>query len=192
MDQDDDGKRVPRIVGLSREAIKQFETWWKEDGERSNVHGSGMFKSHLGKYPGMVARLALDIEYLWWSVTDEPEPCEISEAAVLQAICLIEEYFRPMAVRAFGEAALPPEERGATQIAKRIVKDRLMQVNASEIRRKWRIPGLRSALSVEAALGVLVDARWIGRPPGQMTVGRPKSDYAVNPLLWEQYDEQMA
>ncbi len=182
MDQDEHGNPVRRVVKLSLGAASLFESWWQNEGTVNETHAGGMFKSHLGKLPGILLRLSLVLEYLGWSASDDPEPAQISEAALAAAAHLIEDYYRPMAVRAFGEAALPSEERNAATIGRRILGEGLKHINASEIRRKWRLHGLRKHDEVKAALSVLEEAHWI-RASGVSTGGRPSSAYAVNPLL---------
>ena len=182
MDEDQDGNLVPRIIRLSPEAADLFTSWWTNEATVNETQAGGMFKSHLGKLPGILLRLSLILEYLWWSVTDEREPVQVGEAAVASAAHLIEDYYRPMAVRAFGEAALPAEERNAATIGRRIIAKRLGRINAAEIRRKWKLPGLRKYDQVKAALQVLEEANWIS-PVGVSKGGRPPSDYAVNPRL---------
>ena len=182
MDEDQDGNLVRRIIKLSPEAAELFASWWTNEATVNETQAGGMFKSHLGKLPGILLRLSLVLEYLWWAVSGDPEPIEVSEAAVASAARLIEDYYRPMAVRTFGEAALPAEERNAATIGRRIIAKRLGRINAAEIRRKWKLPGLRKYDQVKAALQVLEEADWIS-PDGVSKGGRPPSDYAVNPLL---------
>src|SRR3546814_19764738 len=64
-------------------------------------------------------------EWMKWAASDAAEPPqEVSTQAVALACDFMDEYARPMAQRVYGDAALPQAERGAAQIARRIVKER--------------------------------------------------------------------
>jgi hypothetical protein len=65
-------------------------------------------------------------------------------------------------------------------------------VNARDLRRKVRLPGLRDAAKVKSALSVLVEADWL-RPAFDRSGdhgGRQREDYEINPKLWEVRDAQ--
>ena len=71
---------------------------------------SGLYLSHVGKWPGLAARLALILELLWWAGCEKPAPggpTFVTEAAALAAIGFVAEYLQPMARRVYGEAACP-------------------------------------------------------------------------------------
>ena len=100
----------------------------------------------------------------------------------------IDEYAKPMATRVFGDAVLPPVERHAATLARLIVKNRLNQVNARDLKRapyKQHLPGMREAEPLNEALTFLVEADWLklaGSRAGDAP-GRHSSDYLVNPAL---------
>jgi len=100
---------------------------------------------------------------------------------------LIDDYLKPMAERVFGDAALPEGDRLAAIVASWILRERPPLLNARDLRRKARLPGLREAEKVKLALNVLMEAEWI-RPAfdraGDST-GRRREDYEVNPRLYE-------
>ena len=98
----------------------------------------------------------------------------------------MEEYFKPMAERVFGDAALPEGDRLAAVLARWILKERPEVVNARDIRRKARLPGLKEAEKVKLALSVLVEADWLKPDPKRAAdnAGRQKEDYSVNPKVW--------
>ena len=157
--------------------------------ERSS---SGLFLSHIGKWPGMAARIALILELLWWAVADDPlggGPVEISAKSVAGAIELLTGYVQPMARRIYGEAALPKVERDATALARHLMSKIRREgvperISARDIQRA-RIEGLRTADEVKAALGELEDANWVRAvsSPIALTAGRPKVEWMVNPAL---------
>ncbi len=146
-----------------------------------------MYASHIGKLPGLTLRLALVLEYLKWSETGGSEPESIGTEATGSAAHLIDEYFKPMALRVYGDAALPEAEHHAARIARRIIKNKPTVVNARNIRRKWRIPGLSTSTKITDALDVLVDADILRPAPSRQgdTPGRNRTDFETNPRLWE-------
>ncbi len=92
-----------------------------------------------------------------------------------------------MALRVYGDAALPEAEHHAARIARRIIKNRPTVVNARKIRREWRIPGLLISTKIADALDVLIDADILRPAPSRQgdAPGRNRSDFEVNPRLWE-------
>ncbi len=182
----EDGQPVRVTVTLTDEAADIFQTWREEHYE--SEPSSGMLASHYGKMPGVVLRLALVLEHLWWAPEGGEPPSRISARATAAAAGLVTDYFLPMARRAYGDAALPGDERGARTIARWILKNNIRRLNASELRRKVKLPGLRAAKEIKAALNYLVGADWIWPVPSREgdTSGRQRADYIVNPRLWEQ------
>ena len=183
---DEYGDKVPTLLSLTEEAADALYKY------RVSVHqeskdAAGFYAGHLGKAPGLLGRLALVLTYLWWSATDAPEPRTVSEKGIGFAAHLMTAYFSPMAMRAFGDAARPEGDRHAAAIARRIVKKKLSKINASDIRRKWNIPGLTDAPKVMVALRVLEETNCIRPAPSRLgdTPGRHSSDYEVNPALLE-------
>jgi hypothetical protein len=114
----------------------------------------------------------------------------ISKRAFLAAAALVEGYFVPMAERVFGDAALPEAERLAAIVARWIISSGLAEkqpatLNARDLQRKARLPGLREAEKVRLALDTLVEADWLMPDPTRAggAAGRRRVDYAVNPRL---------
>jgi putative DNA primase/helicase len=156
---------------------------WRTENFKTVQEASGRYASHLGKYPGMLIRLALVLEFLWWSVENGPEPKEITGKAVTAAALLIEEYFKPMAERAYGDASVPENERHAASIAKWIAANKPEAVNPRDLRHKKGLPGLRDTDQVKAAFDVLIEAGWLEAPePGKGHRGR--NDYVVRPAVY--------
>ena len=186
MAEDDQGCPCPLNVRLSDSAADLFSEW-RTANHRNSADASGMYASHLGKLPGLTLRLAIILEYLKWSEIERTEPETISIETVGYAGHLIDEYFKPMALRVYGDAALPDAERHAAIIARRIIKNRLVSVNAREIRRSWKISGLTVAKKVADALEVLTDADILRPSPSRQgtTPGRTKADFEANPQLWD-------
>ena len=185
MSEDDQGRPCPLNVALSGEAADLFQEW-RLANHQDDVDAFGMYASHIGKLPGLTLRLALILQYLKWSETEQPEPETIGTEAMGYAAHIVDEYFKPMALRVYGDAALPEAEHHAAAVARRIIKNKLAIVNAREIRRDWKIPGLTASKKVTAALDILVDANILRPAPSRLgeTPGRNKSNFEVNPRLW--------
>lgn len=181
MATDDHGNQQPDIVLLDDDAGTHLCTF------RSQMYAmaqaaSGLYAGHLGKMPGVCIRLALVLTYLKWAIDGGPEPNDIGVKSVTMAAHLIEDYFLPMARRAFGDASLPLADRDAAAIARRIVSGQLDKINEREIYREWGIEGLnRNPDRTRKAIQVLEDAGWSMPVQESAAHGRSKGDHAVNP-----------
>lgn len=188
--QDENGESAPRVHRLSPDAALRFNPWWVA--QAKNVP-EGLAKSNWGKMQGQVLRIALVLEFLRWSAEgDEPEPREVSDAAVADALRLMDTYFKPMALRVFGEASIPPDVAAATKLAEFIKARRIERFNVRELQRGiGQLRGRPAALSDHARLTTaceaLVDAGWLveERSREGEAKGRQRLDYRVNPELWK-------
>ena len=173
----------PFICPLEEDAAALFDHWRCE---HAAIGVSGALASAYGKAPGHLLRLAVVLEHLWWagSAGYAAPPSRISRRAVHAAAALIEDYFKPMAARVYGDAALPEADRLAAVVARWILSERPQVVNARDLRRKARLPGLREAAKVQLALATLVEADWLRPSLPSGDKGRPRDDYAINPRLW--------
>lgn len=185
MPTNEDSKPVPSYITLDEDAADLFQEW-RASNAVNEGSTSGLLTSHMGKLPGIVLRLALVLEYLEWAATGGPEPAGVSKRSIGLSAHLADEYFIPMASRAYGDASLPTQERHGASIARRILKERPPIVNARIIRREWGLPGLKEARAVREAVSVLVDGNWLQEAPTRVgnTPGQQKADYKVNPKLW--------
>ena len=183
MAQDEDGEPVPRVIMFTDEASAKFQEW-REENAAAEGHVYGLMRSHNGKLPGMVLRLAITLEYLHWCLDGGREPEAIGMAAVGRAIYLVDEYFFPMAMRVYGEAALPPVEKAATILARRIRRERASVVNVSEMLRFWKLPGLTRKEPMAEALAVLEECGVLARTTERHKDNRLKLDYIVNPEIY--------
>jgi hypothetical protein len=105
---------------------------------------------------------------------------------VAAAADFLEDYAVPMARRVFGEASLPQAERDARTLARWLVRqDPLPEtINARELRRMSRGPGITNADRMSAALDELAEADWVRPAPARAGgYGRPRHDWSVNPLV---------
>jgi hypothetical protein len=94
-------------------------------------------------------------------------------------IRLIDEYFKPMARRVYGDAALPE-----AMIARLIAGEKPEIVNASQLRKR-KLAGLRKIEKVLAALDILIEGNWLRPIPSRQGEGpgRQRADYLVNPRV---------
>ena len=93
-----------------------------------------------------------------------------------------------MADRVYGDASLPKVERNAATLAKAILEkgQSLKRLNASDVRRYWRLPSLRYAKDVDAAFAELAGRQWFKPDPSRegVTKGRQTKDFEINHRLW--------
>ncbi len=174
----------PVILPFTEDAATALQKWRVEHHELDAV---GMFGSSMAKMPGYVVRLALVLEFLWWSVDSGPEPTTITRKAVAAAAHLVEDYFKPMAERVYGDASLPEKERMATALARWIVQQPATSFNARDARRGGKLPGIRKSNQMKMAIEELSEAGWIRATPTRKGggVGQQKSDFEINPRLRE-------
>jgi Protein of unknown function (DUF3987) len=194
LDLQADNTPQPIMVPLSSEACEKMEGFAREMQDRKTMAG-GLLRSAYGKARGQALRLALTIEFLWWSAKDgmAPPPVTISLRAFAAAALLISDYFIPMAERVYGDAAATPAERNAATPAERnaatlarwIRKSRSCEVHVRHLQREVRLPGLKKADDIRAAAAVLTEADWLRPPVSGAEFGqRGRIAYVVNPRLW--------
>lgn len=187
MHPDEDGSLSPGYLALTQDGNAILQEF-REQIHEFCAESSGHYSQFLGKAPGTVLRLAVVLELLHWALApDGPEPTEISIEMLSVAIELVQQYFAPMAERVFGDASLPGAERNAATLAREIKRRRPSRINACDVRRNWRLAGLRESASVDAACLELVDAGWLkhdGHRDGNSR-GRTRKDFLVNPRVKE-------
>lgn len=185
MGSDENGNPAPIVIPFAEDAATMFQEW-REAHHTETMGHSGLYASFLGKCPGAAIRLACTLEYLAWSMSEERKSESIGMVPVGYALHLIDAYFKPMALRVYGDAALPEAEKGAATVARWIVKTRPDIINARTLRRSVRLPGLTDASKVKAALEVMCDAGWIRYCPTREgdTSGRHQENYTINPACW--------
>ncbi|WP_426262991.1 DUF3987 domain-containing protein [Sphingomonas sp. PWP1-2] len=183
-DRTDGGKIAPRVLLLSSSAADVFEQWVQENDEAVR-EASSLYKGFVGKLRGMVLRLALVAELMAWASEGGAEPDTISVATLAAVLKFVDDYAKPSALRVFGDAALPEEERNAAALARYILKTSAQRINARDIRRTSGIATLKQAQDVDAATEALAEAGWL-RPLQEReggTPGKPRKDYLVNPAV---------
>ena len=184
-EKNDKGEEIQRPFYISIEskavdALAELRKDMYEDEKSAHGH----YLSYLGKNPGKALRIAMIIEFLNWSILNETRlPEFVSEKSMLSALELITEYFDPMALRAFDDAALPEETRNAMSLAKWIIRTNPERVSTRDIQRSC-LKGCKSD-KIDNAVTELVAANWLApAPDNHATGGRPKKDFLVNPKIW--------
>ncbi|GAB0112725.1 DUF3987 domain-containing protein [Acidisoma sp. C75] len=172
------------LVPIADEALPMLEIFGREMQE-IQANAGGLLRSAYGKARGLAARLALVLEFLRWAGTSgqAAPPRVVSEAAFADACDLVANYFMPMAMRVYGDAATPPGERNATTLARWIMRQRPAEVHIRNLQREVRLPGLRTAEDIRAACAALVEADWLRPPTPGSQQGRGKVAYPVNPAI---------
>jgi len=179
---DGSGGNTHGFAKLSEEAATFFQTWRKQHAANQP---DGSIAGWWGKMPGVCLRLALCFEYLNLSSTTRTENFEVPLIAVEAATVMIEQYLKPMAERAYGDAALSKAERNAATLAKWIVKNKPERINVRELQRSVGLPGLKKAADIKGAIEVFVEAGWLHADPKRegAGAGREKGDWLTHPNL---------
>jgi hypothetical protein len=175
----------PVLIPLAEETLPLMEQFGREMQVAQHEAG-GLMRSAYGKARGLVLRLSLVIEMLWWSGTDGRTlpPAKISVKAFLAATMLVAEYFMPMAERVYGDAAATQTERNAATLARWIVKTKVREVHVRFLQREVRLPGLREAGVIRDGIEALQEAGWLGeQESGKPKRKRPRNAYPVNPRV---------
>jgi uncharacterized protein DUF3987 len=182
----EDGHLRPRIVALEPDAADEFAAWWERTQWDAKLAATGRVAGAVGKLDGITLRLAMMLEFLCWAwrQSNTPEPETISSESVLNAIKLIELWVRPTLERVFAEASLPPVAQDAMIVGRWLLKERHDRINARDLRRLAGFPGPKDAAKLDAALELLVDARWLKHVPHDKA-WRPKKDFIVNPAIYK-------
>jgi hypothetical protein len=182
--QVDDGL-VPMVVALDDMAAERLEIISQQFQQRRETT-AGLTRSAIGKARGLVLRLSLVLEYLYWCAEDgyAAPPTIIGEATLNAAAAFVIDYVIPSAERTYGDAACSGEDRNIAMLARWIAKERPEVVHVREMQRTVRLPGLRDAKAIHAACKTLVEAGWLGQPAADVGFQRrPASVYPVSPRL---------
>jgi len=181
---DEEATLRPEALPFNLDAMDLFEEWWKR---QQDDEPEGLFGSWWGKCPGMVVRLSLNLQMLWWCSVDDPSvPEEISLEAVAAAIRVVDEYLKPMAERVFGEKAVSALHLRAVALAKEILGRQPQEIKLRDIYNSWNVPGLNEAIPAREAVHTLAECGWL-MPEDKKTGprgGRPSEVYLVNPRLF--------
>jgi len=183
----DAGQPAPVMVPFAAGAADLLDEWRKAN-HAETKGAAGMYLSNLGKLPGIAVRLSCVLEYVALSwMADSPEPSAISTSSIARALHMIDTYFKPMAERVYGDAALPQVERDAAMVGRAIRSKGVREFNARSARRAGTFGSLKDGGRINRALEVLIEAAWIQEVPARegSTSGRTRRDYIVNPAVHE-------
>ena len=183
---DEAGDLQPQTVMLAPDAADAFAPWWQHKQWEAKNSVSGKLEGAMGKLDGTTLRIALTLEYLsWaWGQSNGPEPDQVRLVSLQNALLIIDEWVRPNLERVFAEASLPEAQKDAMEVGRWLLRTRPAIVNARELRRQTGFSGPKEPKRLDAALDVLVDARWLFSPPKD-SPGRPRKDFTVNQLAYE-------
>ncbi|MEL7259262.1 MAG: DUF3987 domain-containing protein, partial [Pseudomonadota bacterium] len=175
------GNLRPYYIHFSETAADALHEFRKQCREWE-TDASGLFKSHIGKMPGLVVRISNVLAHLDWSATVTSDFVSTIDAGHVGRAChLVGEHLRKHAYRAYGTTKMPPELQSAKVIASIILSEGVSRFKVRDIQHRGRT-GLSTAREVRSALSVLIEADWIQevRAPSR---GRPEVSYVVNPRL---------
>jgi hypothetical protein len=189
----------PLLVTMSNEeAIRKFRHWYEVSRTKEEKTATQKELQISGKADGLVLRLALILDYIWWASEkinngDDDAlgfPTEISPDAIDAAIRLREHYLRPMNSRCMGSMTQSPVMTAASRLCQYIVQKGLVNFNKTDIR-KTNVIG-RNGEFIDDVLDTLVKKNWIEWKTKKVkkgAKGRPTLQYYVKPKVWELVDE---
>lgn len=178
---DDAGNPRPFFLNLTDHAAEGLQEF-RQQCRDWEVDATGIYKSHIGKLPGLAIRVSCVLAHLDYAATANGMiPTEIDSEHIGRACHLVGEHYRQHAFRAYGAGRPPAEIVGARVIADIIQTERVKRFKVRDIQHRERA-GLRTAGDVKAALHVLKDADWIAEHREQ-NGGRPSVTFSVNPRL---------
>ncbi|MBS0456760.1 MAG: DUF3987 domain-containing protein [Proteobacteria bacterium] len=171
----------PRFVRLTPAAQNRFTDWYSrfmQSTRKAESEGSiaPPLAAHLGKYPGLLGKLALILH-----VADDAAGTQVSERTLVKALAWLD-YLKPHAERIY-HAVGHPETGAAELLLARLKKGELPPTfKAWQISRKgWH--GLGDTNTVKRACRLLFEYAWlIELDAGGATGGRPADPtYTVSP-----------
>lgn len=180
------GAGVPLVIPFSPEARDVMDRV-RSDASVAPAGIGALLKSHLGKAPGLTARLALVLALLDWAAggsDDDHGPSVVEAEHVGRAALFVNEYAFPMARRAYGDAGAPADECAARRLLDLIRDEGLHQFTVKQIADRQRA-GLRDRRALAAAISVLAeaDAVRVERKESGPRGGKPSSVVLVNPAI---------
>jgi hypothetical protein len=189
--QDAPAGPTPVLLPLTVPAQTALVTYCREIQQGRDLT-AGVMRSACGKARGLMLRIALILDHLWWCARDglDAPPNTVSAAAVEAAAVLVRDYLLPMAARTYGDAASTQAERNIATLARWIATVRPSEVSTRSLQRgelpSTPLPGLKRAEDIHAACKAHIDAGWLLQPTAASTPkgGRPPAVYPVNPRLW--------
>ena len=171
------------VLPLDRDGIGVLEAaaqrWQAMAGERQ-----GQIGSWYARAAGQALRLAGLRELCEWTLTGNRErPQAISAASMQAAVNAVDTFFAPMAQRVLGSTGGAQASRDAAELARFIARDGEPIINRRKLRRDVPMR-LKDEAVFMAAFKILEKGFWVRPVPREEgDLGRPRSDYEVNPRL---------
>ncbi|KJS37543.1 MAG: hypothetical protein VR70_12255 [Rhodospirillaceae bacterium BRH_c57] len=172
----------PLPLSLEETAVTTFEGWVRE--HEQEEYG-GAIDLHFAKLRGIAPRLALVVDHIWAASENRPMPEMVSHLAMLGAIAMIEEYWKPMALKVYRVGWTPGVSPQTRALARWILVGRHTRINKRDIYKHARLPGLSKPEAVQEALDDLTDFGWVRRAPARAGAGRRPEDYSVIPAIYD-------
>jgi hypothetical protein len=168
----------PLTFRLNDEAQECFQGWLTDfmTQQRAEFQG-GPLAAHLGKYPGLLGKLALSLH-----LADDPDKDQVSLRTIEKALGWLN-YLLPHAERVY-HAAEHPETQAAELLLARLRRGDLGNLFKARdaYRKNWQ--GLSDSRAVRQACRLLADYGWILErdDPDAKSGGRPSDPlYILNP-----------
>jgi hypothetical protein len=179
---------APGYVPLSAAARAEFEGFRKRISDGKELV-YGRERDWWSKMSGHALRLAGVLAFLDWSMGGpSPEPTEIKEEFMKNAVLLINGYFYPHSRAALRQIGLSDCDADARRVLHWLKASGLAQASREDIRRD----ALGQRINAGATQGLidrLVASGWLRLLPGKPKSpegGRPAKLWEVNPVLWSQ------
>ena len=181
---DAQGQMTPIVLQFEEAARVHMDDFRRSVRERETA-AEGLMLSFLGKLPGVAARLALVLTILDWVTQGGPEPQRILASHFARAVLLVDEYFVPMAARAYACASASKHDRDARRLVE-IIRHRCWKTFSSREVMRLDRTGLATSAELNPVLAVLEGGNCIRAvlPPANASVGRPPRNYIVNPAVF--------
>jgi hypothetical protein len=194
-DEDVDGGFLPQSIGLSDEAIAEFEAFrqWVDKTKRGL---DGYDRQWFVKGETMVLRLTGTLAYMAWAMalaapsssgidalTDSLEPKTVDTTFMTAAIHLWREYFWPHARAALRQIGLNDRHKDERRVLRWVKEQGRPDFSREEIRRDALGQKL-DAEQTEELLNRLAKAGWTAKSTTK-TGGRPLHRWEMNPMLFE-------
>lgn len=166
---------------LEEAAVTTFEAWVQQHEQEE----CGAIDLHFAEMRGIVPRLALVLDHLWAAAENRPMPETVSPLAMLGAIAMIEDYWKPMALKIYRVGWTPGVSPQTRTLARWILVGRRTRINRRDIYKNARLPGLSKPEAVQEALDDLTDFGWVRHAPVRTGTGRRPEDYTVTPAIYD-------
>ena len=193
MPANEEGDLRPWFAGFDSGAAALMDGWrqqcsdWEKDAE-------GLLMSHIGKFPGLAARLSLVLAALDHAFDGAPQPNTITVSEFGRACHYIEAYALPMARRCYAWASVPASEAAARRLLALIREEGWRSFTTRQVMRQERA-ALGTSSKLDPALAVLLEGdviRPVGTPTDEPRGGRAVKAYEVNPAVLGAINDKMA